>query len=90
MCAPIWPSGTVMRPIGREESEASPKSSVVNGCPANSPASSRMPVPELPQSIGACGALELHRPAVDAQVDRAVAGEFVEHFDWPRPAPSSR
>ena len=80
MLAPIWPSGSVMRPIGRDDSEASPKSSVANGCPASRPASRRMPVPELPQSIGADGARQLHRLAVDAQVDRAVAGEFVEHL----------
>ena len=30
MLAPIWQSGMVMRPIGREESEASPKSLVEN------------------------------------------------------------
>jgi hypothetical protein len=56
MCAPICPSGTVTRPIGREESEASPNISEENGCPASSPASRRMPVPEFPQSIGAAGA----------------------------------
>ena len=80
MLAPIWPSGTVMRPIGREESEASPKSSEVKGCPASRPASRRMPVPELPQSMGAAGAVSLQRLAVDSQVDGAVAGEFVEHL----------
>jgi len=56
MFAPICPSGTVIRAIGREDSEASPKSSDVNGWPASKPASRRMPVPELPQSMGSAGA----------------------------------
>jgi len=63
MVAPIWPSGTVMRPIGREESDASPNNSESNAWAASRPASSLMPVPELPQSIGATGGLRrIERP----------------------------
>ncbi len=36
--------------------------SVSNRCPASKPASRRMPVPALPQSIGACGARRPCRP----------------------------
>lgn len=60
-----------MRPMGREQSEASPVISVSNGCPASSPASRRMPVPELPMSrmpAGGCSAppvpLMVMRPSV--------------------------
>lgn len=54
---PICSSGVVMRPMGREESEASPKSSEVKFWPARTPARRRMPVPELPQSMGSEGAV---------------------------------
>ena len=57
--APIRRSGSMMRPIGRFERDASPTSRLSKGCPASIPASSRIVVPELPQSISAFGAAEL-------------------------------
>ncbi len=50
--APISSSGSVTRRIGRLDNEESPTSVLSNACPASKPASSRMPVPALPQSIG--------------------------------------
>ncbi len=52
MRAPIKASGSVTRRIGRFDSEASPTRVLSNACPASNPASSRMPVPALPQSSG--------------------------------------
>ena len=44
--------------IGRFESDASPVSRLRNGCPARSPASSRIVVPEFPQSMSCSGFLK--------------------------------
>ena len=46
----------MMRFIGREESDASPINRLRKGCPARTPASKRMVVPELPQSMSFVGA----------------------------------
>ncbi len=54
--APISVSGPMMRFMGREESDLSPMSRLLNGWPASSPASRRMVVPELPQSMALLGA----------------------------------
>ena len=56
MQAPICSSGAMMRPIGRLLSEASPNMREEKGRAANMPAISRIPVPELPQSISCAGA----------------------------------
>ena len=63
MSAPIARSGSATRAIGRPESEASPVRTDSNGCPAKTPISSRIVVPELPQSSGPRRRAE--RPAVD-------------------------
>ena len=52
----------MMRFMGRRDSDSSPISSLVNGCPARMPDSMRMVEPELPQSSGAAGVLELSGP----------------------------
>ena len=49
--APIAASGSAILSIGRAESDSSPVSVVAQGRPAATPARSRMPVPELAQSI---------------------------------------
>ena len=54
--APICSRGCMMRPMGRELREASPNISESKGQAASMPASSLMPVPELPQSMGRSGA----------------------------------
>ncbi len=56
--APISVSGSMTRAIGRRESEASPMSRLRNGWPASTPASRRMVVPELPQSMSPFGAVK--------------------------------
>ena len=53
--APMRSSGSATRSMGRDESDASPISSVSQPNPATSPASSRMEVPEFPQSSAAPG-----------------------------------
>ena len=58
MEAPICRNGVASRSIGRRVREASPWSCVSNGCPASKPESSRIVVPELPQSRGACAGSE--------------------------------
>ena len=66
--APISSSGSSIRRIGRERSEASPSKTAVIGQPATAPITSRQPVPELPKSSGAAGCGEAadadaaHRP----------------------------
>ena len=63
-------SGPATRPIGRRDSDASPISRS-NGCAASTPASRRIVVPELPQSIGARRRREPGEPAA-LHVDRPV------------------
>ena len=58
--APIRSSGSMTRRIGRGESDASPMNRLENGCPATTPAISRIVVPEFPASSGSAG--ELRRP----------------------------
>jgi len=53
--APKRDSGSVTRAMGRLRKEASPVSTLVNGCVASSPMSSRAPVPELPMSRTSSG-----------------------------------
>ena len=64
--APISSSGSRMRRIGRERSEASPSNMAVIGQPATAPITSRQPVPELPKSSGAAG---WAKPATPTPVD---------------------
>jgi hypothetical protein len=52
MRAPMVASGAITLAIGRADKEASPVSSLAKRWPASSPASSRIPVPALPQSSG--------------------------------------
>ena len=49
--APMRPSGSVTRAIGRCRSDASPVSSVQKGWPASTPSSRRAVVPELPAAM---------------------------------------
>ena len=60
--APISASGSATRSIGRSESDSSPTSSVAQAKPATRPHSSRMEVPELPQSSGRAGRCRRVRP----------------------------
>jgi hypothetical protein len=53
--APIRPSGSVTRPIGRFDRLASPVNCATIGWLATRPISSRVEVPELPMSSGAAG-----------------------------------
>ena len=47
--------GSITRPIGRLDNEASPNRVVVKGCPAKIPINKRMVVPEFPMSIDSVG-----------------------------------
>ena len=69
--APISDSGSITRPIGRRDSEASPVKVAVIGWLATRPISSRVEVPELPMS-SACRGLEqpADADAVDAPARR--------------------
>ena len=60
--APMRRSGSATRRIGRRVSEASPTSSVSNGRPASRPISSRIVVPELPQSSAPAAAVRPAKP----------------------------
>ena len=60
--APIFRSGSAMRPIGRRRMDASPVIRVQNGWPARTPHSSRAAVPEFPQSITSPGSLNPRSP----------------------------
>src|SRR5271166_4359181 len=53
--APVRLSGSMMRFIGRRDSDSSPIISMVKGWPATMPASMRMVDPELPQLSGPAG-----------------------------------
>ena len=74
MRAPICASGPVTRRIGRRDSDASPTSTLSNGCAASNPASRRMPVPALPQSSSPSGAL---RPSTPTPWTMRVDGDGV-------------
>ena len=60
--APIRCRGSTTRSIGRRDSDSSPVSSLSNSCAASSPASSRIVVPELPQSRDAAAARKPRMP----------------------------
>ena len=60
---PMRRSGSAIRSIGRRDRDSSPTSSKRPSCPARIPASSRISVPALPQSIGSPGARSPRRPA---------------------------
>ena len=60
--APMARSGLATRSMGRLLKDASPVSSLANGCDASTPASKRMPVPEFPRSNGPSGARNPSRP----------------------------
>ena len=78
MRAPIFDSGSITRRIGRFDSDSSPISVESNDWPASNPVSRRMPVPALPQSIGARGRLQPVQ--ADAVHDAlAVARRFDAH-----------
>ena len=55
IAAPISRSGSATRSIGRRHNDSSPVSSVEKSCPAMSPISKRIAVPELPKSSGPGG-----------------------------------
>ena len=63
MRAPMARSGSTTRAMGRRTTEASPVSTEWKGRPARSPASSRIDVPELPQSRMASGSVSPAKPA---------------------------
>ena len=60
--APSAARGRTMRSIGRRRSEASPLSTHIIGNAASMPASSRIDVPELPQSSTSSGSTSAPRP----------------------------
>ncbi len=60
--APMRPSGSATRSIGRRESDSSPTSSVSHAKPATRPARRRMEVPELPQSSAPSARCSRARP----------------------------
>jgi hypothetical protein len=62
MRAPIIPSGSMTRRIGRRDSDSSPIIVDVNGWAARIPASMRIVVPEFPASSGADGERNWRRP----------------------------
>ncbi len=67
--APMRRSGSATRRIGRRVSDASPPRSVSNGRPASRPMSSRMVVPELPQSSAPAAAVQAREAdALDARL----------------------
>ena len=57
--APILLSGSIIRAMGRRESDSSPSSSLVNSWPARMPVSIRMVEPEFPQSSTSVGAFSI-------------------------------
>ena len=71
--APIRPSGSATRSMGRAERDSSPTSSVSHANPATSPASRRMDVPEFPQSSGPSGRWSRPRPPWSTTVPSLVA-----------------
>ena len=60
--APIRSSGSATRSMGRPRREASPVRWAVTGSPATRPNNRRIPVPELPRSIGPSGGWSRDRP----------------------------
>ena len=94
--APIRRSGSATRRIGRRVSEASPTSSVSNGRPASRPISSRMVVPELPQSSGPrrrgrpakpTPRTRASSPAISMSTPSARSAAAVDRLSPPRPSP---
>ena len=86
MRAPMSLSGAATRSIGRWRSEASPVSSLSNGCPASSPISSRIPVPELPRSRTLVGARSPRAPAPSIRTKpsglRSMATPMASRAPW--------
>ena len=60
--APISQSGTVTRPIGLRDSEASPMQRAMRGVEAMRPSARRTPVPELPKSRSPFGLMRPETP----------------------------
>ncbi len=98
MLAPISRSGVASRRIGRRVSEASPSSVVSNGCPASSPVSRRMVVPELPQSSACAAACRPRKPTPTTRAcapaastsmltPSAASARAVDRLSPPRPSP---
>ena len=83
--APISRSGSTTRPMGRRAIEESPVSTVWNGRPARIPASSRIEVPELPQSMTASGSISPSKPGAPDDHDRPdrLAGDTLPHGTAP-------
>ena len=82
-CAPIAPSGSMMRAIGRRRMLASPVRMQKNGNEASSPGRRRMRVPELATSMTSSGS----REAVPAStVDHESVFRFLD-CDAQGPAP---
>src|SRR5205807_2653254 len=72
--APIYWSGSMMRAIGRRESDSSPFNAQLKSCPASIPASIRMVEPELPQSNARSGGLNLGpRPLISIEPSELLA-----------------
>ena len=83
---PCARAASMTRRIGRRDSDASPTSVAENGCPASTPASRRIVVPELPASSGADGEQSCPKPrpsrvtvpsvlGVHLDAERAQAGQ---------------
>ena len=95
--APMRRSGSATRRIGRRVSEASPTSSVSNGRPASRPISSRIVVPELPQSSAPAAAVRPAKPtpwtrasspASTMSTPSARSAAAVDRLSPPRPEPA--
>ncbi len=76
------------RRIGRRESEASPTSRAVKGAAASTPASSRIVVPELPQSTSPRGGRK--RPAPPAIRTRRPSAASWRATSMPRDSRQAR
>ena len=79
IAAPIVRIGLTIRPMGRRRIESSPVRTVKKILPARSPVRSRMPVPELPQSIGRAGSVSPHCPLPKTCNAVAVASNSNPH-----------
>ncbi len=94
--APISPSGSATRSMGRSESDSSPTRRVSQAKPATNPHNNRMEVPELPQSSRPAGWCSWLRPPCSVTVPVVGPPDPDTHgFDRGegrrrRPAPSER
>jgi hypothetical protein len=76
ICAPINFNGSIIRRIGRDESDESPVKVALNFCPASKPASMRIVDPLLPQLSGWLGSLNPPNltPAIETRPCSLITG----------------